>query len=188
MKDSALLQISQKIKEIRKSSGMTVQELAERSDVSKGMISQIENSRTVPSLLVLIQIIKALEIELSAFFGNINFDRDSPILVLRKEELTSFEKEDALGYHYQRIFSKSIKSSTIDFVLLTLEPGAVREKVITEAFEFKYIIQGEIVYRFDNEEIILNAGDSMFFDGRLPHAPINLSNSTALMLVIYFFE
>lgn len=188
MKDSALLQISQKIKEIRKASGMTVQELAERSEVTKGMISQIENSRTVPSLLVLIQIIKALGIELNSFFGDINFEKDLPLLIIRKEELTSFEKEDANGYHYQRIFSKSIKSSTIDFVLLTLAPGAEREKVVTEAFEFKYVIEGEVTYRFNAKDVILKNGDALFFDGRLPHAPLNMSTGNAIILAVYFFE
>jgi transcriptional regulator with XRE-family HTH domain len=188
MRDSALLQISHKIKEIRKSLGMTVQELAERADVTKGLISQIENSRTVPSLLVLIQIIKALDVDIHVFFKDINFEKTSPILIIRKEELTPFEKEDATGYHYQRIFSRSLKSSTIDFVLLTLESGAERTQVVTEAFEYKYIIEGEIVYRFENEDIVLKKGDSMFFDGRLSHAPINLSNQNATILVVYFFD
>lgn len=167
---------------------MTVQELADRSEVSKGMISQIENSRTVPSLLVLIQIIKALGVELNSFFEDINFDKDLPLLIIREEELSTFEKEDASGYHYQRIFSRSIKSSTIDFVLLCLEPGAEREKVVTEAFEFKYIIDGEVTYRFDSQDVVLKKGDSLFFDGRLPHAPVNLSKKLSTMLVIYFFE
>ncbi|KQB98603.1 helix-turn-helix domain-containing protein [Pedobacter sp. Hv1] len=188
MKDPALLQISQKIKETRKSLGMTIQELADRSGVTKGLISQIENSRVVPSLLVLLQIIKALGVEINIFFGDINFYRDNPVLVIRNEELTSFEKEDADGYHYQRIFSRNVKASTIDFVLLTLEPGAQREKVVTEAFEFKHIIEGEVVYRFDSEDITLKKGDSMFFDGRLAHTPINLGSTKALMLVVYFFD
>ncbi|MES2653097.1 MAG: XRE family transcriptional regulator [Bacteroidota bacterium] len=188
MKDSALLQISQKIKEIRKSLGMTVQELAERADVTKGLISQIENSRTLPSLLVLVQIIKALDVDINIFFKDINFEKTNPILIVRKEELTPFEKEDARGYHYQRIFSRSLKSSTIDLVLLTLEPGAQREPVVTEAYEYKYVIEGEVVYRFDEEDIILKKGDSMFFDGRLSHAPVNLSCNEATMLVAYFFD
>ncbi len=44
-----LLQISNKIKVIRKQKNITVQELASKADVSKGLISQIENNRAVPS-------------------------------------------------------------------------------------------------------------------------------------------
>ncbi|RWU08115.1 helix-turn-helix domain-containing protein [Pedobacter chitinilyticus] len=189
MKDHALLQISQKIKDIRKSMNMTVQELADKAEVTKGLISQIENSRTVPSLLVLIQIIKALDIDINVFFKDINANKkETPILVVRANQTKPFEKEDAVGYQYNRIFSKSIKSSTTDFVLLELEPGAEREMVKTEAFEFKYIISGEVTYKFEKKNIILKEGDSMFFDGRIAHSPVNKSNLKALMLVVYFFE
>lgn len=189
MKDHAILQISQKIKESRKSLNITLQELADRADVTKGLISQIENSRTVPSLLVLIQIIKALNVDINTFFRDINFNNEGiPMLVVRKDELQMFEKEESDGYIYRRIFTRAIKSTTTDFVLLELQPGAVREMVVTEAFEYKYIIEGEIVYRFEKNDVTLKKGDSMFFDGRMPHAPINQSNTNALMLVIYFFE
>lgn len=188
MKDHALLQISHKIKETRKQLGMTVQELADRAEVTKGLISQIENSRTMPSLLVLIQIIKALNIDINEFFKDIYTKKDAPIVVVRSDEMKPFEKEDALGYHYNRIFAQSIKSSAVDFVLLELEPGREREMVQTEAFEFKYIISGEVVYKFKKEEIVLKKGDSMFFDGRISHTPVNQSSETATMLVVYFFD
>ena len=57
MQEDILIQISTNIKERRREKGITVQELADRAKVSKGLISQIENSRTIPSLIVLIQII-----------------------------------------------------------------------------------------------------------------------------------
>lgn len=189
MKDHAILQISQKIKESRKALNITLQELADRADVTKGLISQIENSRTVPSLIVLIQIIKALNVDINTFFRDINFNKDElPMLIVRKDELKTFEKEEADGYAYQRIFTRAIKSATTDFVLLELVPGAKRDMVVTEAFEFKYIIEGEVVYRFEKNDVTLKKGDAMFFDGRMPHAPINKSKGKALMLVIYFFD
>ncbi|WP_370629788.1 helix-turn-helix domain-containing protein [Pedobacter sp. MR2016-19] len=67
--------MSGKIKERRKELGITVQELADKAEVSKGLISQIENSRTIPSLMVLMDIIKSLEIDLNSFFKDINFHK-----------------------------------------------------------------------------------------------------------------
>ena len=72
MEDDVLIQISNRIKDKRREKNITVQELASRANVSKGLISQIENSRTIPSLIVLIDIIKALEIDLNAFFKDID--------------------------------------------------------------------------------------------------------------------
>jgi transcriptional regulator with XRE-family HTH domain len=189
MEDDILIQISNRIKDRRREKNITVHELAIRANVSKGLISQIENSRTIPSLMVLIEIIKALEIDLNEFFKDIRSKSDDlPILVKRKTDYEHFEKEHALGFHYQRIFTKSINPGTIDIVILELEPGATRPLVETDAFEYKYVLSGEIEYQFNEEKIILNQGDSMLFDGRIPHTPKNLGSTTASMLVIYFFE
>lgn len=189
MEEDVLIQISNRIKERRREKNITVQELATRANVSKGLISQIENSRTIPSLMVLIDIVKALEIDLNEFFKDIRAKNDSgTILIKRKNEYGHFEKEQAVGFHYQRIFTQSITQSTIDIVILELEPGAKRPLVQTDAFEYKYMLSGKIEYEFKDQKFILNAGDSMLFDGRIPHTPKNLGKKTAIMLVVYFFE
>ncbi|MDB5137792.1 MAG: helix-turn-helix protein [Mucilaginibacter sp.] len=189
MEDDILIQISNRIKERRREKNITVQELASLANVSKGLISQIENSRTIPSLIVLIDIIKALEIDLNEFFKDIRTkSKLSPILIKRKEEYEHFEKEHATGFHYQRILTRVINHSTVDIVILNLEPNATRPLVETDAFEYKYIISGTIEYQFNEEKIQLNQGDSMLFDGRIPHTPVNMGSQTASMLVVYFFE
>lgn len=189
MEDDVLIQISNRIKDRRREKNITVQELASRANVSKGLISQIENSRTVPSLIVLIDIIKSLEIDLNVFFKDIKYNgREFPLLIRRKEEYGHFEKEDAKGFNYQRIFTQSIKKSTIDIVILDLEPGAQRPQIQTEAFEYKYIISGSVDYHFGKDVYHLKQGDSMLFDGRMPHTPKNSGKEKASMLVIYFFE
>jgi transcriptional regulator with XRE-family HTH domain len=189
MENEILVQISQKIKSIRKDKNLTIQEIAERAGVTKGLISQIENSRTLPSLLVLMQIIKALEVDLNFFFNDLSLDgREAPVLVLRKEEYSKFEKEPASGYQYERIFTRKIKSGAVDFVLLEILPGSVRNFVTTDAFEFKYILQGTVKYIFRDQTVELFEGDSMLFDGRLEHNPVNEGKETVRMLVVYFFE
>ncbi|WDF56685.1 helix-turn-helix domain-containing protein [Mucilaginibacter sp. KACC 22063] len=189
MEEDILIQISNRIKERRREKNITIQELATNANVSKGLISQIENSRTIPSLIVLIDIIKALDIDLNVFFKDIKSgSQHAPIILKRSATYEHFEKEHATGFHYQRIFTQSIKHSTIDFVILELEPNAHRPLITTEAFEYKYMISGRVAYEFENETHTLEEGDSLLFDGRIPHAPKNLGKKKAIMLVIYFFE
>ncbi|MBL4676719.1 MAG: helix-turn-helix domain-containing protein [Mucilaginibacter sp.] len=190
MEDDILIQISNRIKEKRREKNITVQELATKANVSKGLISQIENSRTIPSLIVLIDIVKALDIDLNVFFKDIRHRNENfPLIIKRKSEYEQFEKEHAEGFHYQRIFTQLIKNSTIDIVILELEPNAHRPLVETEAYEYKYVIEGEIEYIFgDDTAHRLSKGDSMLFDGRMSHTPRNIGKGTASMLVIYFFE
>lgn len=189
MREDIILQISEKIKEKRKANGTTIQELANRAQVSKGLISQIENSRTVPSLPVLLNIIKSLDIDLNEFFGGIEQDdQSSKVIVKKSDEYHSFEKEHAKGFLYKRILSKEFKNNLVDIVLLELKKGAKRSAIVkTEAFEYKYVIKGNVQYIIDNKEHLLKEGDSIFFDGRLGHKPANVGDSEALILVVYFF-
>jgi transcriptional regulator with XRE-family HTH domain len=189
MDNYVLIQISNKIKNLRKSKNFTVQELADKAGVSKGLISQIENSRTIPSLLVLIQIIKALEIDFTEFFGDLSMnEKGLNILVKRQDDYAFFEKETATGYNYYRIFTKSFSNTTIDIVLLEVMPGSKRDYVTTDAYEYKFMVSGSITYDFNGQRILLNEGDSILFDGNIAHNPINESEKPAKMLVIYFFN
>jgi transcriptional regulator with XRE-family HTH domain len=53
MQEDIIIQISNRLKEIRKERNITLQELAEKAGITKSMLSQVENSRTIPSLNVL---------------------------------------------------------------------------------------------------------------------------------------
>ena len=187
MKGTFLLEVSKRIKIHRLNKRLTVQELAEGAGVTKGLISQIENGRSIPSLPVLFGIIQALGIAMSDFFKDLNLQEPN-ILVQRKEDYEAFSKEDAQGFSYERIFVKNLPASTVDFVLLHLEPGAQREEVSTEAFEYKYILDGKVDYHINGAVYSLKAGDSLFFDGRLSHVPRNTGRKTCTMLIVYFFD
>lgn len=189
MEQEVIVQISNKLKSIRKEKNLTLQDIADRAGVTKGLISQIENSRTIPSLLVLIQIVKALEVGLDDFFNDLSFyGKEGKILIQRKADYQKFEKEPASGYEYFRIFTKKVNQCTLDIVMLEIQPGAARDFVQTDAFEYKYIISGSVRYLFRDQEYELNEGDSMLFDGMLEHNPINSGDSIVKMLVVYFFE
>lgn len=107
MTEDIIIQISNKIKEKRKGKGITIQELADRAQVSKGLISQIENNRTVPSLLVLINIIKALQLDMNEFFNEIDQQTQSAkVIIKQKAAYQEFEKEPAKGFIYKRVLTK----------------------------------------------------------------------------------
>lgn len=187
MKGAFLLEISRRIKTHRLEKRLTIQELADHSNVSKGLISQIENGRSIPSLPVLFSIIQSLEMEVGHFFEGISL-REPTIIVQRKEDYIPFEKEEIKGFNYKRILTKNLPASTIDFVLLELSADADRDKVTTEAFEYKYILKGEVDYMIDGDIYHLDEGDSLFFDGRFPHVPKNQNKKSCLMLIAYFFN
>jgi len=182
-----LLEVSKRIKINRHERRMTVQELAEKSGVTKGLISQIENGRSIPSLPVLFGIIQSLGLAVSDFFKDMNL-KEVEVLVQRKEDYNQFTKEDADGFSYQRVLVRNLPASTVDFVILTLAPGARRELVSTDAYEYKYILSGSVDYHISDVVYSLKAGDSLFFDGRLMHVPKNTGRKDCVMLIVYFFN
>ncbi len=187
--NDVLIQISNKIKGARKSKNTTVQELATKASVSKGLISQIENNRTIPSLPVLLAIIGALNIDLNDFFKDLTPKGKVPrIIIKRPNEYQKFEKETTKGFVYKRILTKEIKNLPIDIVLLELKRGAKRKKLVkTQAFEYKYVLEGSVEYLIEGKKYALRKGDSLFFDGRLGHTLSNAGKGEAQLLVLYFF-
>ncbi len=67
-----LEKIRRRIKEIRKEKGITMQELADHSNVSKGLICQIEKGVSRPSLHMLLRIINSLDVDLNIFFNQLH--------------------------------------------------------------------------------------------------------------------
>jgi transcriptional regulator with XRE-family HTH domain len=189
MQEDIIIQISKRLKDIRKEKDITLQQLAEEAGVTKSMLSQVENSRTIPSLNVLLNLIKALQVDFNEFFKDINLQpKDSKVIFKKKEQYQPFEKENAKGFYYQRLLSTTIHEYHADFVLLRLEKDAERDFVSTDAFEFKYLLKGKIKYKIGDETYDMEEGDSLFFDGAELHNPYNTGNKDALMLVIYLFK
>ncbi|WP_417609802.1 helix-turn-helix domain-containing protein [Owenweeksia hongkongensis] len=189
MNEKLLLQIARKLKDVRKINGLTVQAVAERADVSKGLISKIENGRTIPSLPVLLSIIGGLETNAEDFFhGFGNGEPHQDVRVIKKSEYDPFEKEEAEGFFYHHITTTEIDKLTLECVMLTLKPGAKREKVVTDAYEYKYILSGNVTYLIGEDEYELEAGDSLYFNGRIPHVPENRGTEDTVMLIVYLFD
>ena len=189
MTENYLIGIGKRIREIRKEHKKTIVEIAQKASVSKGLISQIENGRTIPSVPVLLAIIQALDTEIGDFFKVIDMQTMQKFLVTRRDEFQTIEKEiHAAGFSYQHIFSKQLQTIGVELVMLEVAPNSNREKVVTDAYELKYILSGEIVYDIDGDQVTLYEGDVIFFDGRHPHVPMNRSEKSCKMLVIYFYN
>ena len=187
--DDLLIGIGSRIKSIRKENKLTISEVANRAGVSNGLISKIENGRTIPSLPVLLELISALGVQISDFFVGVEHKIAGKFIHIPKSKQSVIEKEiDSKGFSYQRIFSKSLDTIGFEAVILTIEPGSKREKVITDAWEFKFIISGSVTYLIDNETVELSAGDSLYFNGNYPHVPENHGTENCVMLVLYFYS
>jgi transcriptional regulator with XRE-family HTH domain len=189
MHEALLLLIGDKIRSKRTQKNVTLGELATRAGVSKGLISQIENNRTVPSLPVLFNIIHSLEEDLGTFFQDMQDSfGNSQVLIIRKGQEKLFAKEPVKGFSYKRILTRGVSSQATDVVLLELKKKATRKQMIsTDAYECKYFLRGDVEYQIGEEIFTLHEGDTLFFDGRTKHRLRNIGPDDALILVFYLF-
>ena len=178
--------MAHKIRATRLQKNLTIQQLANRSNVSKGLLSKIENSRTTPSLPVFIRLIQSLDISLKDFFEDMVLLNGANYLLIKKDQYTPMTREGRPGFCYHHILSQAIPSCTVEVTLLTVEPGSKGKSTTTDGYEFKYILQGNCSYQIHNEVIQLEEGDSIYFDASKPHCPVNDSAEKVIMLVVYF--
>src|SRR5258706_15581006 len=124
MHEDLILLIGDKIKAKRTKKKITLEELAKRAGVTKGLISQIENNRTVPSLPVLFNLIHSLDEDIKTFFEDMHEHfTNSHVFIIRKGEEKTFEKEPVKGFSYKRIITRTLMTQAVDFVLLELNKG-----------------------------------------------------------------
>ena len=188
MSKDIILQISNRIKEKRKEQKITLQELAAEAGVTKGLISQIENSRTIPSLPVLLNIIKCLHVDLNDFFERIDLLEKNEPIIIKASQQENIEKEYVEGIEYNRIISFQQDGKLVDVMLYRQSKNARKGYVSTNAHEFNYMISGSMYYIIENKKYPLKAGDSFYYDARKSHTSKCTSATPYEMLVVYFFD
>jgi transcriptional regulator with XRE-family HTH domain len=184
--NEVISRIAHKIRATRLKKNLTIQELADRTKVSKGLLSKIENSRTLPSLPVFITLIQSLDISLKEFFGDMVLVNGKDFLHIKKADYQAIKREGRPGFNYHHILSQNLATSGMEVVLLTLEPGAKGRPSTTDGYEFKFMLSGSCEYQINDETVLLEEGDSLYFDASIPHLPVNNSRKPATMLVLYF--
>jgi mannose-6-phosphate isomerase-like protein (cupin superfamily) len=103
----------------------------------------------------------------------------------RKPTMCPLEKEEAIGFLYYLTLSLNILNMAFEAVILDLQPSSTREKVVTEGYEFKYVLKGEVTYSLGDEVVYMQQGDSIFYNGKIPHVPVNTGSEPVSMLVVY---
>ena len=123
-----------KIKRLRLQCGLTQEELADRCELTKGYISQLENNLTSPSIATLMDILEVLGSDLKSFF---NEEVEQKIVF---DEKDFFEKEDD-GELITWLVPNSLKNE-MEPILLTLQPGvSTTEDMPHEGEEFGYVLE-----------------------------------------------
>ncbi|WP_071027130.1 helix-turn-helix domain-containing protein [Peptoniphilus raoultii] len=173
------MQIGNKLKELRVANGLTQEELATRSELTKGFISQVERDLTSPSVDSLFDILEALGTSASEFFSK---DKNEKIIF---NDGDYFEYEDPkLGYLINWIVPNAQKNM-MEPTLISLKSGGLSKKV--DPFEGEvlgYVLKGRIVLNYGDKKFELKKGETFYFEANRPHFLENKSSFESTVLWI----
>lgn len=171
------MNIGQKIKELRIQKSLTQEELADRAELSKGFISQLERDLTSPSIATLMDILQCLGTNLEEFFSKTAAEQ----VVFKKTDY--FEKYDAELKNLVKWIIPNAQKNMMEPILLTLDPGgSTYPDNPHEGEEFGFIISGSIVLHIGNRSIKAKKGESFYFTANKQHYITASEKSSATLL------
>jgi transcriptional regulator with XRE-family HTH domain len=172
------MKIGERIRNLRQLSNLTQEELAERANLTKGFISQIERDLTSISLDSLIQILGALDENISDFFQETTQEK----IIYREKDRVGIEKEKI---HKFELLVPGSTNRRVEPILLTLRKGESTPKEKPhEGEEFGYVLRGRINLRFGREVLKLKKGECFYLSAEKEHWVHNTSSKEAVILWI----
>ena len=171
------MDIGSKIKNLRTLNGFTQEELADRCELTKGFISQLENNNNEPSISTLQDILSALGTTLKDFFTE---DEEKQV-VFTKEDYFSTDND---SHQITWLVPNSLKND-MEPIIVELKPGCVLTKDMPhEGQEFGYVLKGKVVVVIGSNAYKAKAGETFYYDTNKVHYIKNVSNESAKIIWI----
>lgn len=171
------MNIGARIKRIRLQLGLTQEELADRCELTKGYISQLENDVSSPSIATLIDILNVLGVTPAAFFAS---ESDVQVVFTPSDYFVS--END--GCTKTWLIPNSQKNE-MEPIIVDLAEGAESEtRDPFEGEEFGYVLSGRVIVRTETKEYKARKGDSFYIDGKYRHTIVNTGRGVARIMWI----
>ncbi|AQM60197.1 Cro/Cl family transcriptional regulator [Clostridium baratii] len=173
------MEIGDKIRSLRVAKGLTQEELANRCELSKGFISQVENDLTSPSIATLVDILEILGTNLTEFFSEKSEER----ITYKCDDM--FETEDEELRYSLKWLVPSAQKNDMEPIMLTLKPnGRYIEEEPHEGEEFGFVLNGSILLHLGDEVYKVKKGESFYFKPRSNHYVSNPGKTVAKIIWI----
>lgn len=171
------MKIGDKIKMLRIKNGLTQEELANRSELSKGFISQIERDLTSPSIATLVDLLQCLGTNLKDFFN----DTVDEKIVFSKEDV--FVKENRERKHEVHWIVPDSQKNHMEPIILVLEEGGSSEADDPhDGEEFGYVLAGSIHIHLGSRKYRAKKDESFYFKANVVHHISNAGKSQARLI------
>lgn len=166
--DDASLFVGEEIQGLRKARKLTLAQLALKSGLSVGHLSQIERGISTPSIKALHGISRALDVTISWFFSHAEpGPPEERAFIVRRNRRRRIRFDEGIS---DFLLTPSLKSK-LELLMTTLAPGATsgRQPYTHEGEEAGIVMSGQLKIWIDGKSFLLGEGDSFNFKSSLPH-------------------
>lgn len=171
------MQLGGKIRDLRQQYNLTQEELADRCELTKGYISQLENDLTSPSIATLVDILNALGTTLADFFR----DGADEKVVFSQEEYIE-KRSDGMVWNW---VIPNAQKNMMEPVLVELEAEASTQVDFPhDGEEFGYVLEGRIAIVCGKKTHVAKKGESFYFTANREHRIFNKGKGRARFLWI----
>lgn len=172
-----MIDLGDRIKKRRQKLGLTQEELAARTELSKGFISQLERNLTSPSIATLMDILEVLGVDISDFFAK---DEDEKV-VFTPDDM--FEKTDEDVNSSVLWLVPNAQKNAIEPIMVTIRAGgSTYPDDPHEGEEFGYVLSGSVTLVLGLRRFKLHKGDSFCFKPTEEHYLLNNSQREARVI------
>jgi transcriptional regulator with XRE-family HTH domain len=176
------------IRDLRQKYGLTIAEVAEKTGISRGMLSKIENALTATSLETLVKIANALGVSLSTLFRHYNSPAGGAQLIKQGAGMEVVRRGTKRGHTYHLLSYHQGPNKRFEPFLITMNDAAeVFPTFEHPGIEFIYMLQGQLDYRHGQHTYHLEPGDALTFAGEIPHGPERLIELPIRFLAIIHY-
>ena len=184
--------IGHKIKGLRETKNITIEEMAERSGLTVEQINAIESEQTLPSLGPLIKIARALGVRLGTFMDD--NDALGPVVCRaadrEKDTSISFSNgaTDARKHMEYHPLAQQKAGRHMEPFVIDINPETTPDVQLSEheGEEFIYVMQGEVEIVYGKETYLLKEGDSIFYDSIVKHHVHGAPGKSAKILAVVY--
>ena len=169
------MELGTKIKRMRLQDNLTQEELADRCELTKGYISQLENELTSPSITTLEDILNALGTTFADFFKD---EKEEKVVFTEAEFI-----EKVADTHKIEWLVPNAQKNEMEPIRVTVEPHTtLEEDVPHEGEEFGYVISGRVWLHIGQAAYCVKKGEVFYFTSDKPHRLENRTNEKAVVL------
>jgi len=176
-----LVDVGKRLREIRTGSNLSIRELARKSGLNVNTLSMVENGKASPSLETLQRLSLALETPIVTFFEDTN----------QRKKIAHYKANQrpnmTFAYGSLEDLGEGMPKRGVETYLVTIRPNSHSGEhfIVHTGREIAFCLEGQLIYTIEDQEYILDPGDSLSFEAHLPHRWRNIGHVSSRSLLVF---